>query len=252
MIRITFLGTGTSRGIPVIGCTCRVCISSNSRNSRSRCSVLIENGETTVVIDTSVDFRAQMLRHGVRRLDAILYTHHHADHILGLDDVYPFNIWSRKSISVYASAETIEEIKKTFRYLFEADRYPGTAKLELVQIQGPFEVGGLAFEPIPAFHGTLPVLGYRIGNFAYLTDVSSIPEGSFEKLEGVRVLVLDGLRYRRHPTHFSLAEAAETALKLRVEQAYLIHMCHDVDHDEGNAFLPDPVSLAYDGLILEL
>ena len=251
-MRVTFLGTGTSRGIPVIGCSCNVCTSLNPRNCRLRCSVLIQSEDTAVVIDTSVDFRIQMLQHQVRKLDAIVYTHHHADHILGLDDVYPFNIWSKKTLPVYASSETIQELRATFRYLFDENPYPGTAKLQMLAVSGPFEVGDLLFEPVEVYHGTLPILGYRVGNFAYLTDVSRIPDESLKKLEGVRVIALDGLRYKRHSTHFSLREAAEVALNLGVDQAHIIHMCHDVDHDEGNAFLPDPVSLAYDGLVLEI
>ncbi|MFQ5740962.1 MAG: MBL fold metallo-hydrolase [Acidobacteriota bacterium] len=250
-MRVTFLGTGTSRGIPVIGCDCMVCRSENPKNKRLRSSVLIES-EASVVIDASVDFRTQMLRHNVRRLDAVLYTHHHVDHILGLDDVYPFNVWSKKALPIYASPSTLREVKITFRHLFSEPRYPGTALLEPFPVGGPFRIGDLEIEPIQVFHGQLPVLGYRLGEFAYLTDVNKIPRASLDQLRGVRYLALDGLRHREHPTHFSLSDAAAMALELRAERTYLIHMCHEVDHDEGNASLPEGVSLAYDGLVWEM
>lgn len=250
-MRVTFLGTGTSRGVPVIGCQCAVCTSDNPKNKRLRCSVLIES-DVNVVIDTSVDFRTQMLRQGVRRLDAVVFTHPHVDHILGLDDVYPFNIWSRKSMPVWASPATLAELKITFRYLFTEERYPGIPTLEMNSVDGPFQIGDLSFEPIEVIHGKLPILGFRLGDFAYVTDVSEIPPASLEKLAGVRWLALDGLRYKSHFSHFSLAEAAETAARIGAQRTYLIHMCHDVDHDEGNAFLPDGVELAYDGLELEV
>ena len=250
-MRVTFLGTGTSRGIPVVGCECPVCTSTNPKNKRLRSSILIE-GRSRVVIDTSVDFRTQMLRHKVRRLDALVYTHAHVDHILGLDDVYPFNIWSGKAMPVYASPPTLRELQITFRYLFEERRYPGIPAVELHPIRGRFRIGDLDFAPVEVLHGKLEVLGFRIGDFAYITDVSEIPATSLEKLAGVQFLALDGLRYKSHPTHFSLREAAAVALGIGAEQTYLIHMSHEVDHDQGNDSLPEEVSLAYDGLVLEV
>jgi len=250
-MQITFLGTGTSRGVPLIGCKCKVCTSSNPKNKRLRSSILIKS-KVNVVVDTSVDFRAQMLKHKVQALDAIIYTHPHVDHILGLDDVYPFNFWSGKSLPIYGSAQTLQEVKITFRYLFEKERYPGIADVELVPIKGAFEIGDLKFEPIQVFHGQLPVLGFRVGSFAYVTDVSHIPTKSLKQLQGLDYLVLDGLRYQSHPTHFSLSQAAETAQQLGARYTYLIHMTHDVDHEEGNAFLPKSVQLAYDGQVLEI
>ncbi len=250
-MKVTFLGTGTSRGVPVIGCQCRVCQSSDPRNHRLRTSVLLES-QASIIIDTSVDFRNQMIRYGVKRLDAVLFTHSHVDHILGLDDVYPFNIWSGKRIPAYGSEETLREIKLTFRHLFEERAYPGVSEIDLVPIDGKLRIGDLDLEPIEVFHGQLPVLGFRAGSFAYVTDVSHIPEESFDKLEGVDSLVLDGLRYEEHPTHFSLSQAAETAARIGARETYLVHMCHDVDHEEGNAYLPDSIRLAYDGLVLEL
>lgn len=249
-MRVTFLGTGTSRGIPVIGCQCRVCASTNPKNRRLRPSVLVQS-EATVIIDTSVDFRIQMLQYDVRRLDAVLYTHAHVDHILGLDDVYPFNVRSGKAMPVYASPQTLRELRITFRYLFEEKLYPGIPKVELFGINGAFQIGDLRFEPIEVFHGKMPVLGFRVDRFAYVTDVNFIPDESLEKLRGVEYLVLDGLRFRAHPTHFTLAEAAATAQRIGARQTYLVHMCHDVDHEEGNASLPESVQLAYDGMTLE-
>jgi len=250
-MKVTFLGTGTSRGIPVIGCGCRVCRSPNPKNKRLRSSLLLES-KATVVIDTSVDFRLQMLRHDVRRLDAVIFTHSHADHVLGLDDVFPLSVRSGRAIPAYASPETVDELKITFRYLFSENRYPGIAEVDLRCIDGPFQIGDLRFAPIDVFHGEMPVLGFRVGDLGYVTDVSRIPESSLGKLQGLKYLILDGLRYRPHVSHFSLAQAAEVAARLKPEMTYLIHMSHDVDHDEGNKSLPPSVSLSYDGLVLEL
>lgn len=250
-MRVTFLGTGTSRGIPVIGCDCATCRSEDPRNKRLRSSILVE-GSASVVIDTSVDFRLQMLRAGVRQLDAVVFTHHHADHVLGLDDVYPFNIWSGKAIDAFADLETGRELRATFRYLFGSNRHGGIPQIQLHEIDGPFQVGDLNFTPIPVFHGKLPILGYRIGQFAYLTDVSRIPESSQKKLKGVTTLVIDGLRFKRHPTHFTIPEAIEAASKIGALKTYLIHMSHDVNHAEVNNSLPPGIELAYDELVLEI
>lgn len=250
-MRVTFLGTGTSRGIPVVGCDCAVCTSPNPKNKRLRASILLESA-VSVVVDTSVDFRTQMLRCGLKNLDAVVYTHAHVDHILGLDDVYPFNIWSGRAMPVYGSPATLKELKITFRYLFAEKLYPGIPRIELHSIDGPFQIGDLRFEPIEVLHGRLPVLGFRLGQFAYVTDVSEIPAPSLAKLQGVRWLALDGLRYKSHPTHFSLAEAAEVARNVGAEKTVLIHMSHEVDHEEGNDALPETVSLAYDGLVWDI
>ena len=166
--------------------------------------------------------------------------------------MYPFNFWSGKPLPIYGSAQTLREVKITFRYLFEKERYPGTADVELVPIKGAFKIGDLEFELIQVFHGQLPVLGFRVGHFAYVTDVSHIPTKSLKQLHGLDHLVLDGLRYQSHPTHFSLSQAAETAHQLGARHTHLIHMTHDVDHEEGNAFLPKSVQLAYDGQVLEI
>ena len=250
-MKVTFLGTGTSRGIPVIGCQCRVCLSSNPKNHRLRSSVLIED-RVKLVIDTSVDFRLQMLRHGVRRIDALLYTHPHVDHILGLDDVYPFNMWSEKALPAYGSKSTLKEIAVTFRHLFDGKGYPGVPSVQLVPVFEKFNVGDVEIEPIEVLHGQLPIMGFRMGQFAYLTDVSYIPDASFKQLQGVECLVLDGLRYQTHPTHFSLSEASEASVRIGASRTYLVHISHEVDHDEGNAYLPGSVKLAYDGLVLQV
>jgi len=251
-MKVTFLGTGTSRGIPVIGCRCTVCRSGNPRNQRLRSSVLLQSQATSVVIDTSVDFRTQMLRHDIPSIDAVIFTHSHADHILGLDDVYPFSARSGKPMPVYASAETLEQIRITFRYLFAENPYPGIAEIETREIDGAFSIGDLTFEPIRIFHGSLPILGFRVGDFAYVTDVNRIPDDSLEKLAGLDCLVIDGLRHRPHPAHYSLTEATAVSRQLKPRRTYLIHMSHDVEHQEASRFLPDGVALAYDGLVLEI
>jgi len=251
-MKVTFLGTGTSRGIPVIGCRCTVCRSGNPRNQRLRSSVLLQSQATSVVIDTSVDFRTQMLRHDIPSIDAVIFTHSHADHILGLDDVYPFSARSGKPMPVYASAETLEQIRITFRYLFAENPYPGIAEIETREIDGAFSIGDLTFEPIRIFHGSLPILGFRVGDFAYVTDVNRIPDDSLEKLAGLDCLVIDGLRHRPHPAHYSLTEATAVSRQLKPRRTYLIHMSHDVEHQEASRLLPDGVALAYDGLVLEI
>jgi phosphoribosyl 1,2-cyclic phosphate phosphodiesterase len=250
-MRVTFLGTGTSRGIPVIGCECPVCLSDNPRNKRLRSSLLVES-DVSVVIDTSVDFRQQMLRYGVKKLDAVILTHSHADHILGLDDVYPFCARAGRPMPVYSSPETLAQVRITFRYLFAETLYPGIPEVDLRAIEGPFTIGRLAFEPVEVLHGSMAVLGFRIGGLAYVTDVSRIPDAALERLSGLKCLILDGLRYRPHASHFSLEQACAVVARLGPEASFLVHMSHDVDHEEGNRRLPDSVRLAYDGLTLEL
>jgi phosphoribosyl 1,2-cyclic phosphate phosphodiesterase len=249
-MRVTFLGTGTSRGIPVVGCECAVCGSSDPRDKRLRSSILIE-GDATILIDTSVDFRQQMLRAGVRGLDAVVFTHHHADHILGLDDVFPYTVRARRALPIYADARTLDELRITFRHLFKEVPQAGVARLEPHVITGDFQIGSLTFRPVELFHGGMPVLGFRIGSFAYLTDVNRIPEASFSKLRDLECLVLDGLRFHRHPTHYSIEEAVQVAGIIGARQTYLIHMTHDVAHAATSRNLPSSVELAYDGLILD-
>jgi phosphoribosyl 1,2-cyclic phosphate phosphodiesterase len=213
---------------------------------------LLEQGETVVVVDTSSDFRQQMLRAAVQHLDAVVLTHHHMDHVLGLDDLFPFCVKSRAAIPVYGSSCTLEEVRKTFRHLFRPDPAPRLARLQLCEIQGAFRIGEITFLPLDLWHGEMPVLGFRIGNFGYLTDVNKIPERTFHELQGLDCVVLDGLRFRPHPTHFSIPEAVEVAQRLGAGRTYLIHMCHDVDHQATEVQLPPEIRLAYDGLTLEL
>jgi phosphoribosyl 1,2-cyclic phosphate phosphodiesterase len=250
-MRVTFLGTGTSRGIPVVGCGCGVCRSSDPRNQRLRCSLLVESAETVVVVDTSSDFRQQMLRHQVRRLDAVVLTHHHADHVLGLDDVFPFYMRAGKALPLYGGLNTLQEVRTTFRHLFSGPMASRAARLDPREINGAFSVGDLQFRPLRVLHGSLPIHGYRIGGFAYLTDVSNIPDETYAALEGLDCLALDGLRFRPHPTHFSIPEAVEVAMRVGATRSYLIHMCHDVDHQTLGSQLPEGIEPAYDGLALE-
>ncbi len=250
-MRITFLGTGTSRGIPVIGCDCPVCLSPDPRNSRLRSSLLIQS-EVTVLIDTSSDFRQQMLRAGVRRLDAVLLTHHHIDHVMGLDDVFPLTVRRETELPVYAGRRTLEELKLTFRHLFSPTRHKGIARVGPREVNGRFRVGDLEFEPLEVLHGELPVLGFRVGGLAYLTDVNLIPDACMAQLRDLRLLILGGLRHRPHRTHFSIPEAVEVAQRIGADRTLLVHMSHEVDHVATEADLPEFVRLAYDGLTLEV
>jgi phosphoribosyl 1,2-cyclic phosphate phosphodiesterase len=251
-MRLTFLGTGTSSGVPALACHCRVCTSPDPRDKRTRPSILIRFDDRAVVIDTTPDFRAQALREGLERLDAVLFTHSHADHILGLDDVRVFCFRQRQPIPIYADAQSMKNIQRTFKYIFDGDYpYGGIARLDPRLIDGPFEVEGLKVIPVPVVHGNLPILGFRINGVAYLTDVSEIPESSYPLLQGLEVLILDALRPRPHPTHLTLEQALSVMERLRVQQGYCTHIAHDLGHEETNAQLPPHVRLAYDGLQLE-
>jgi phosphoribosyl 1,2-cyclic phosphate phosphodiesterase len=260
------LGTGTSHGVPMIGCDCRVCRSSDPRDRRSRPSILIEaldaasaepglrQAVTSVLVDTSTDLRAQALAHDLRRVDAILFTHSHADHILGLDEVRRFNVLRRSSIAAYGDERTIRDLRKTFSYIFDAGtpQGGGIPQILLSTIVGPFSLGSLDVVPVPVLHGRRPILGFRMGRFAYLTDCSAIPESSMRLLDGVTTLVLDALRHRPHPTHFSVSEAIEVAARIGAGRTLFTHICHDLPHAETCASLPPGVELAYDGQVLEI
>ena len=253
--RVTFLGTGTSHGVPMIGCACATCQSTDPRDSRLRPSVYLEVADgPSVLIDTSTDLRQQALVRGVTRVDAILFTHSHADHVMGLDEVRRFNMLQKSAIPAYADARTAADLRRTFSYVFDpADQKGGgVPQIALFRIGGPFTLGELEIVPVPLLHGHRPVLGFRIGDFAYLTDCSRIPDESWPLLEGVRVMVLDALRDRPHPTHFSVAEALEVVSRLRPERTYFTHICHDLPHAATCARLPAGVELAYDGLVLEV
>ncbi len=264
-LRVTLLGTGTSTGVPVIGCRCRVCTSDDPRDTRTRCAAHVEiqtpAGPLHFVIDTGPDFRQQALRHAIPRVDAVLFTHHHFDHVVGIDDLRPYFFDNRAPIPCYADAGTAATLRQMFQYIFDRT-YPGASLLELHEVEGPFTVRGryepaAAVEVVPlrAFHGALPVLGYRIGRFAYLTDVSRVPEETLAQLDGLDVLVLDALRRTPHPTHFSIGEAVAVAERVGARQTYFTHMTHNVLHAEEDALLEreagPTVALGYDGLTFE-
>ncbi|MCU0256826.1 MAG: MBL fold metallo-hydrolase [Vicinamibacterales bacterium] len=254
-MRVTFLGTGTSHGVPMIGCTCPVCTSPDPRDRRSRPSVLLHGPDgTRVLVDTSTDLRSQALAHAVTRVDAVVYTHSHADHIFGFDELRRFNVISGRTMPVYADARTLDDLRRTFAYAFDAPDQVGGGipQVEAREVTGPFEVGVNRFVPVPILHGTRPILGYRVGRLAYLTDCSAIPAESEALLEGLDLLVLSALRHRPHPTHFSLSQAVEVAGRIGARRTLFTHMCHDLGHESTNAVLPEGMALAWDGLSVEV
>jgi phosphoribosyl 1,2-cyclic phosphate phosphodiesterase len=248
---LLFLGTGTSHGVPMIGCECAVCTSDDPRDTRTRPSVYLTlPGGVGVLIDTAPDFRTQALRHRVPRVDAVLYTHSHADHVLGLDDLRRYNHLQRTRIPCYGDAQTIHEVRRTFSYIFDraTPAGGGLPEIDLFPVHGAFSLGGVEIVPVPLWHGRRLLYGYRIGGLAYLTDCSAIPEESWALLEGVQVVVVDALRHRPHPTHFTVAEALEVVTRLAPSSAWFTHICHDLPHVATGASLPEGVELAYDGL----
>lgn len=253
-ISVTLLGTGTSIGVPVITCDCPVCRSEDPRDKRMRTSAMIETGGHTYVIDCGPDFRHQMLRHRVMNLDAVLFTHEHRDHIAGLDDVRAFNYVLNKKIDIYGTPEVVEAVRTEFPYIFSESRYFGAPQLNIHHIgTEPFTIHDNLFTPIRVLHEKLPVTGFRIGDFTYITDASFISDEELEKVKGSRVVVLNALRNSRHVSHFSVGEAVAILEKLEPEQAFLTHLSHFVGlHEEVNAKLPSFIRLAYDGLILEI
>ena len=263
-MRVTVLGSGTSHGVPSIGCDCAVCRSSDPKDRRMRPSILIEidaeapsrfaGAVRAILVDTSTDLRAQALAFDVRRVDAILFTHSHADHVFGLDDVRRYNQMQQGAIACYADAGTLASLRRMFAYVFEppAQKGGGIPQLSLFQLAGPMTLGGVEIVPVPLFHGKLPVLGFRLGAFAYLTDCNRIPDESWPLLDGVRTVILDALRHRPHSTHFSVSEALAASRRLGAERTYFTHICHDLGLAETNAQLPAGGELAYDGLVLEI
>lgn len=252
-IKVTVLGSGTSHGVPMIACDCAVCKSSDPRDRRTRPSILIEYDATSVLVDTSPEFRLQCLANDVRKVDAVLYTHFHVDHVTGLDDLRRFNWIQGKAIPCYGQAATLERLRTMFPYVFSGrEDYPSAVpRLELHQIDGPIEIGSREIIPIPLLHGQMPVLGFRVGNFAYCTDVNQIPAESWRLLECVDVLILDALRKRPHPTHFNLEQAVEHAKKIGARQTFFTHIAHELGHEETNRELPSGMALAYDGLVIQ-
>jgi len=250
-IRLTILGSGTSHGIPMIGCGCDVCTSDDERDRRSRPSALLDFDSRRVLIDTSPELRLQCLRCDVRCVDAILFTHAHADHVAGLDDVRVFNHRLGRDLGVYASEQTLEHITTMFAYAFRKDKDYPSAKPELtpIPIREAFDLFGRTITPIPYSHGALEVFGYRVGGIAYCPDCSFIPDASRELLRDLDVLVLDGLRRTPHPTHFSISQAVEEARRIGARRTYFTHIAHELKHAETNAELPDGMELAYDGLV---
>jgi phosphoribosyl 1,2-cyclic phosphate phosphodiesterase len=248
-LRITMLGSGTSTGVPVIGCACRVCQSENPRNKRWRPGLKLEAEDRIVLVDTPTDLREQALRFGLPRLDAIVYTHSHADHIFGLDDVRIFNFRQRSPIPCYGSEETLRALRRAFAYVWEAGQEGGgKPQLELIPVREPFTLVDRTFVPVPVWHGGMEVFGYRIGRFAYVTDTNRIPETSFELLAGVEILILDALRHRPHSTHFSVEQAVAAARRIGARRTIFTHMTHEVDHDDP---LPAGVEFGYDGLAFD-
>jgi phosphoribosyl 1,2-cyclic phosphate phosphodiesterase len=253
-LHITVLGSGTSTGVPTIGCPCEVCASTDPRDNRMRPSILVQYAGRGILIDTTPDFRTQALRARIDRVDAILYTHAHADHILGLDDVRPFNYKQGAEIPIYAREETLNAIRRVFHYAFE-ERTEGTSipRLSLHALSNdPFKLFGLTITPLPVMHGRSEILGYRFGSAAYITDQSDIPEATKEKMQGLDVLFLDALRHRPHPTHSTVAQALGWVEELKPKRAFFTHICHDLPHARTEATLPEGVHLAYDGLEIEV
>lgn len=250
---MTMLGSGTSTGVPVVGCDCAVCRSSDPRNRRMRPGLRLETAGLSLVIDTPPDFREQALRYGIDRVDAVLYTHSHADHVFGLDDLRIFNFRQHGSIPCFGSAETMSRMRQIFTYVFEdGQEGGGKPRLELMPVRAPFEYKGLRVVPIPVRHGEMEVFGFRIGRFACVTDVNFISEESFALLAGVDLLVLSALRYRPHPTHFSLVEAIAVARRIGAHRTLLTHIAHDIDHGRLEVPLPPGIELGYDGLVATL
>ena len=252
-MKLTFLGTGTSTGVPTVGCECAVCTSPATHDKRTRPSIMLQYSGRTVVIDTTPDFRSQALRQKIQRVDAVLFTHAHADHVLGLDDVRPFFFRQKDPIPIFADQRCMESLRRIFTYIFDQTYpYGGILKVEPHLIAGPFNLWDMQLVPLPVLHGTLPVLGFRFGNAAYVTDFSTIPETTLGLLQGLDVLILDALRHKPHPTHSTIENSLALVENLKPARAYFTHIAHELSHDETNASLPPNVRLAYDGLEVDL
>ena len=251
---ITFLGTGTSQGVPVIACGCEVCTSTDPRDKRLRSSVLIEDGEKVVVIDSGPDFRYQMLRANVKHLDAIVYTHEHKDHIAGMDDIRAFNFRQEAAIDIYATVRVQEALKREFSYVFHEMKYPGIPEVNLHTIDlEPFMIGNMRFIPVEVMHYKLPVLGFRIGDFTYVTDAKTISDTEKEKIKGSKILVINALQIETHISHFTFVEAIAMAKEIGAEKTYFTHISHRLGkHEDILKLLPENITLAYDGLVLDV
>lgn len=253
-MKITFLGTGTSQGVPVIACRCQVCTSADFRDKRLRSSILVEQGSTAVVIDSGPDFRQQMLRAEVNHIDGLLFTHEHKDHIAGMDDIRAYNYVHREKVNIYANLQVQEALHREFPYVFADFKYPGVPEINMHTIdESAFSIGEIDFLPVPVLHYRLPVLGFRMGDFTYITDANHITEQSMSLIRGSKILVINALRREPHVSHFTLEEALEVIGKLGPEKAYLTHISHQLGmHEDVNAELPAHVQCAYDGLVIEI
>jgi phosphoribosyl 1,2-cyclic phosphate phosphodiesterase len=253
-LQITILGTGTSTGVPMIACPCEVCASTNSKDKRLRSSILVQSATTTFVVDTTPDFRQQMLRINNTKLDAVLFTHPHKDHTAGLDDVRAYNFFSHQAMNVYANSLTEEALKREFAYVFSDKRYPGIPELDLNTIdETPFFIGDIKVVPIQVWHYKMPVYGFRFGNFTYITDANRIDESEKQKIRGSEVIVLNALRREDHISHFTLQQAVDLVQELEIPTAYFTHISHQLGkHDDVNTMLPKGIQLAYDGLQISI
>ena len=253
-LHITFLGTGTSSGVPMIGCDCEVCTSSDKKDNRLRSSIMVESPTTTFVIDTTPDFRYQMLRTKTKHIDAVVFTHPHKDHMAGLDDIRPFYYVSQKPMELYANMLTEEALRRDFYYAFSENKYPGVPEINLNTIdETPFFVGDIELVPILVWHLKMPVLGFRMGNFTYITDANRIDDKEKEKIIGSEVLVLNALRNEKHISHFTLDEAVQLATELKVPKVFFTHISHQLGrHEAVNKKLPPHIRLAYDGLTIDM
>ena len=252
-IKITVLGCGTSTGVPMIACDCSVCTSRDIRNKRTRSSILISRGEKNVLVDTSTDLRHQSLENNVRNVNAVLFTHCHADHVHGIDELRSFNFVQKESIPCYGDENTLNRIKQMFSYIFKKNHVGGgipDISLNTLTGEETVEIGGISFSPISVIHGNMPILGYRFNNVAYITDCSEIPATSMDKLQGLDILILDALRHRPHNTHFNIEEALDVVAHLKPRQTFFTHLSHEVDYESTMSTLPDGVRLAYDGMII--
>ena len=252
-MKVVFMGSGTSMGVPTIACPCSVCTSTDPRNKRTRPSLLLTVTGRNILIDTATDFRQQAIRENLKRVDAVLYTHSHADHILGLDDLRPFNYFQQMHIPCYGNETTMNYICNMFRYVF-SDPQPGGSipRIEPRVISGRFSFQGIEIQPLPVLHGKIPVNGYRIGNLSYITDCSEVSEETYNLLEGTSVLILGVLRYEPHPTHLNVDKAFHIIDRVRPDFAYFTHLSHDFDHERANSELPNHVRLSFDGLSFEM
>jgi phosphoribosyl 1,2-cyclic phosphate phosphodiesterase len=260
-MRVTLLGTGTSTGVPIIGCDCKVCTSHDPRDRRDRPGAMVQwtdgDIERTVLIDTSTDLRWQMIRHDVQRIDGIVYTHNHADHVFGLDDVRRFNAVQKEAIDVFGERRVLDWLRRTFAYVFDPSENVNqsfVASLDLHEVAAgePTVIAGREFRPIRLLHGKLPILGWRVGDVAYCTDCSEIPDESMDELAGLEVLVIDALRHRPHPTHLTIEQALAVVDRLKPRRTYFTHIAHDILHAELESQLPEHVILGHDGLTFEV